>query len=76
MREWLGGAAYLAFMVLSLSGAALAVAWASALLLDRRPFAASAEGRRGQRRQLRRYSVCWAGLTCAWLAAVGAVALL
>ena len=72
MREWLGGAAYLAFIALSAFGAALVVASLHALL-DRVPAPAI---RAGRRRQLRRFSACWAGLAFAWLAAVALLAVL
>ncbi|MBW3570052.1 MAG: hypothetical protein KY467_02990 [Gemmatimonadetes bacterium] len=75
MREWFGGVAYLGVVAWSLLGAALAVAWVSALphrgaggAPDR------ARMRAGQRRQLRRYAVWWAGVFCAWLIATGLLA--
>ena len=71
MREWFGGAG---FIVFSACGAALAVAWVFALL-DRLP-ATSPDVRAGQMRQLRRYSVCWAGGLCLWAAGVALLSLL
>lgn len=72
-RELLGGIAYLVFTVLSLSGAALAVA-ALFALLDRVP-AASPDVRAGQCRQLRLYGICWARLVCAWLIGIALLTL-
>lgn len=69
MRAWFVGAG---FVVVGLLGTGVAVAWLSALLLDRRP---PGPVRTGQRRQLRRFTAGWAALACAWLAGMGLFAL-
>lgn len=72
MRDVFGGAAYIALVALSLSGAALAVGCLS-VLLDRRSAPAGSEAavmRAGRRAQLRRYGVRWVVLACVWLAGV------
>jgi hypothetical protein len=74
MREWIGWIAYAGLIALALFGAGLAVAWLQALLA-RAPSTASPQLQAGQRRVLRRYSAWWAGLACAWAAAVAVVSL-
>jgi hypothetical protein len=75
MREWFGSAAFIALIFLQLSGAGLAVAWLQALL-SRPSSDIGPRVKSGQRRLLRRWSACWVGMVCVWLAVVGLLSLL
>jgi hypothetical protein len=68
VRESIGVMLYLLFIVLTVSGAALGVAAASALLHRRVAAGVDAAGvHAGSRTQLRRYGLCWLALACVWL---------